>query len=78
MAYAGHYFNDSAWYGDTRVVLRKGQLFVDGVQPLISTGEGRFATSAESPDWISFETVIDGRAMRMSYSGMMFRRVLTP
>jgi CubicO group peptidase (beta-lactamase class C family) len=77
-AYAGHYFNDSAWYGDTRVVLRKGQLFVDGVQPLISTGEGRFATSAESPDWISFETVIDGRAMRMSYSGMMFRRVLTP
>ena len=77
-SYTGHYLNDSAWYGDTRVILRKGQLFIDGVQPLISTGEGRFTTSDESPDWISFESVIDGRAMRMSFSGIMFRRALTP
>jgi CubicO group peptidase (beta-lactamase class C family) len=77
-SYPGHYFNDSAWYGDTRVVLRKGQLFMDGVQRLISTGEGRFATSEESPDWITFDSDVDGRAMRMNYSGMMFRRVFTP
>jgi len=77
-AYGGHYINDSAWYGDTRVILRKGQLFIDGVQPLISTGEARFATSEDSPDWISFETVIDGRAMMMNYSGIRFRRAFTP
>jgi len=77
-AYSGHYINDSAWYGDTRVTLRKGQLFIDGVQPLISTGESRFALSEDSPDWISFDAVIDGRAMRMNYSGIRFRRAFTP
>ena len=77
-SYAGHYLNDSAWYGDTRIVLRKGQLFMDGVQPLIPTGEGRFAVNEDMPDWISFDSVIDGRAMRMSYSGIMFRRAYTP
>ena len=77
-AYTGHFINDSAWYGDTRVILRKGQLFIDGVQPLIATGEARFATSDDSPDWISFDTVIDGRAMRMNYSGIRFRRAFTP
>lgn len=34
-AYAGHYYNDSPWYGDARIVLRKGHLYLDGVQELV-------------------------------------------
>lgn len=77
--YVGHYQNDSPWYGDTRVVLRKGQLFVDGVQRLVPRADGKFGIGdPEAPDWVSFESVIDGRAMRLNYSGIVFRRVFTP
>jgi CubicO group peptidase (beta-lactamase class C family) len=77
--FTGHYQNDSPWYGDTRIVLRKGQLFVDGVQPLIPRADGKFGLGdPEGPDWISFESIVDGRAMRMSLSGIIFRRAFTP
>jgi CubicO group peptidase (beta-lactamase class C family) len=75
----GHYYNDSPWYGDMRVLLRRGQLFIDGVQPLVPRGDGKFALGdPEAPDWISFDSVVDGRAMVLSYSGIMFRRMGTP
>lgn len=77
--FTGHYFNDSPWYGDTRVVLRKGQLFLDGVQPLVPRGDGKFGiVDPEAPDWISFESIVDGRAMQLNYSGIKFRRMFTP
>ncbi len=77
--FVGHYYNDSAWYGDTRIVLRKGQLFADGLQALIPRGDGKFGLGdPEAPDWISFESIVDGRAMRMSLSGIPFRRSFTP
>ncbi len=77
--YTGHYYNDSAWYGDTRIVMRKGQLFIDGVQPLIPRGDGKFGINdPAAPDWIGFESVVDGRAMRLNYSGVVFRRAFTP
>ena len=77
--FTGHYYNDSPWYGDTRIVFRKGQLFVDGVQPLVPRSDGKFGTGdAEEPDWIRFESVVDGRAMRLNYSGVIFRRSFTP
>jgi CubicO group peptidase (beta-lactamase class C family) len=78
-AFAGHYNNDSAWYGDTRVVLRKGQLYLDGTQPLVPRTDGKFGIGdPDGPDWVAFETVVDGRAMRMSFSGIIFRRAFTP
>jgi D-alanyl-D-alanine carboxypeptidase len=78
-AYAGHYYNDSAWYGDTRVVLRKGQLYIEGVQPLVPKSDGNFGIGdPDAPDWIGFESVVDGRAMRLNYSGIIFRRTFTP
>ncbi len=77
--FVGHYNNDSPWYGDTRVVMRKGQLFVDGAQPLVPRGDGKFGIGdADGPDWISFESIVDGRAMRLNFSGIIFRRVFTP
>jgi len=77
--FAGHYNNDSPWYGDTRIVMRKGQLFVEGVQPLVPRGDGKFGIGdPEAPDWMSFESIVDGRAMRLNFSGIIFRRVFTP
>jgi len=76
---AGHYFNDSPWYGDTRVVLRRGQLFLDGTVPLVARGDGKFGVGDPvGPDWIEFETIVNGRAMQLNYSGIIFRRMSTP
>ena len=78
-AFVGHYHNDSPWYGDIRIVMRKGQLFAEGVQPLVPRGDGKFSLGEpDAPDWMSFETVVDGRAMRLNFSGIIFRRVFTP
>ena len=78
-AYVGHYFNDSPWYGDARVVLRKGQLYLDGVRSLVPRGDGKFGfNDPEAPDRGSFEMVLNGRAMRLNYSGIIFRRTFTP
>jgi CubicO group peptidase (beta-lactamase class C family) len=75
----GHYYNDSPWYGDTRIVLRKGQLYVDGMQALVPRADGKFGLGdPDSPDWISFESIVDGRAMVMNFSGIPFRRSFTP
>jgi len=77
--YEGHYYNDSPWYGDARVVYRKGRLYLDGLQPLVDRGDGKFGIGdPEAPDWIAFESIIDGRAMRLNFSGIIFRRMFTP
>ncbi|HKN84251.1 MAG TPA: serine hydrolase domain-containing protein [Pyrinomonadaceae bacterium] len=76
---AGHYYNDSPWYGDFRIVLRNGQLYIDGVQQLAPRADGKFGLGdPEGPDWISFEPLVDGRAMRLSFSGIPYRRTFTP
>jgi CubicO group peptidase (beta-lactamase class C family) len=77
--FVGHYYNDSPWYGDMRIVLRRGQLYIDGVQSLVPRGDGKFGIGdPEAPDWISFDTIVNGRAMVLSYSGIPFRRMFTP
>ncbi|HET8783825.1 MAG TPA: serine hydrolase domain-containing protein [Pyrinomonadaceae bacterium] len=77
--YVGHYFNDSPWYGDARIVYRKGRLYLDGLQPLVARSDGKFGIGdPEAPDWIAFESIIDGRAMRLNFSGILFRRMFTP
>ncbi|HJX89127.1 MAG TPA: serine hydrolase domain-containing protein [Pyrinomonadaceae bacterium] len=77
--FVGHYHNDSPWYGDSRIVLRKDKLYVDGVQPLVPRSDGKFGINdPEAPDWIEFESIINGRAMRLNLSGVFFRRTFTP
>jgi hypothetical protein len=77
--FVGHYHNDSPWYGDSRIVLRKDKLYVDGVQPLVPRSDGKFGINdPEAPDWIEFESIINGRAMRLNLSGVVFRRTFTP
>jgi hypothetical protein len=78
-AYVGHYYNDSPWYGDIRIVMRKGQLYQNGLQALVPRDGGKFGSSDPSaPDRMSFDTIINGKAMRLNYSGIVFRRIFTP
>ncbi|MEP6719744.1 MAG: serine hydrolase domain-containing protein, partial [bacterium] len=79
-AYDGHYKSDSPWYGSTRLVVRKGKLLVEGLQPLeqIEPGVFRVAGQSVDVDRVVFDTIIDGRAMRATYSGIEFFRASTP
>jgi len=78
-AFAGHYRNDSPWFGSTRIFMRKGKLTADGA-PLTPFGDGLFRVGAEewSPERLAFGPVINGRAMRMKASGVEFYRTSTP
>lgn len=79
-AYTGHFHSDSPWYGSTRIVIRKGQLLIGGNQPLAQIEPGVFR-SGDDPgdaDRVAFDTVVDGRALRMNYEGVEFFRALTP
>jgi D-alanyl-D-alanine carboxypeptidase len=82
-AYAGHFHSDSPWYESTRLVIRKGQLLVEGLQSLEAVeAEGprvfRVAGQRIDVDRVVFDSIVDGRAMRASYSGIEFFRALTP
>ena len=79
-AYTGHFHSDSPWYGSTRIVIRKGQLLVGGDQPLAPV-EPRVFRPADDPsdaDRLTFDTIVDGKALRMNYSGIEFFRTFTP
>ena len=77
--FAGHYRNDSPWFGSTRIFVRKGKLTADGA-PLTPLGDGLFRLGPEdwSPERLSFGPVVNGRATRMKVSGVEFHRTFTP
>lgn len=77
-AYAGHYRNEDPWMGSTRIVLRKGRLWLGGA-PLVPLGAGLFRIGEEEhePDRVRFEEVFNGRALRAFLSGTEFLRVET-
>ena len=79
-AYTGHFHSDSPWYESTRLVIRKGQLLVEGLQPLgpIEPRVFRVAGQSIDVDRVVFDSIIEGRAMRATYSGIEFFRALTP
>jgi D-alanyl-D-alanine carboxypeptidase len=79
-AYIGRFRSDSPWYGSSRVMVRKGRLTLDADLPLaqIATGVFRPDGDANSVERISFDTLIDGKAVRMNYSGIEYYRTFTP
>lgn len=79
-AYAGHYHSDSPWYESTRLVIRKGQLLAEGLQPLESIEPRVFRVPGQGVDVdrVVFDTIVDDRAMRVTYSGIEFFRAWTP
>jgi D-alanyl-D-alanine carboxypeptidase len=77
--FVGHYRNENAWIGSTRIALRKGRLFVDGVDPL-EAGNGDtfyYQDKQNNPEWVQFCDIVNGRAMRLKFSGQDLWRVMT-
>jgi CubicO group peptidase (beta-lactamase class C family) len=79
-SFTGRYRSDSAWYGSTRVVVRKGALLLDAEQPLMQLDANTFRPEGDinSVERITFDTLLNGKAMRMNFSGIDFYRVFTP
>lgn len=79
-AYIGRFRSDSPWYGSSRVMVRKGRLTLDADLPLaqVETGVFRPDGDTNSVERISFDTLIDGKAIRMNYSGIEYYRTFTP
>jgi len=78
-SYLGHYRNENPWIGSTRIILRKGKLMADGLVPL-DAGEGgifHLRDEPNSPEWIRFGSIVNGRAMRLKFSGEDMWRVMT-
>jgi hypothetical protein len=61
-------------------VLRKGQLLVEGLQPLeqIEPRVFRVAGQPVDVDRVVFDTIVENRAMRVTYSGIEFFRSWNP
>ena len=78
-AFTGRYRSDSPWYGSTRVVLRKGVLLLDGEQPLMQLEANVFRPEGDinSVERITFDTLLNGKAMHLNYSGIDFFRTFT-
>lgn len=70
-AFAGHYRSDSPWFRSTRVVVRKGRLWLGGTTPLEPIGGGLFRPGRNSlnPDVVEFLQVVDGKALLMKTNG---------
>lgn len=75
-AFAGHYRNESPWIGSTRIVIRKGRLWLDGTIPLEADGKlFRMRDNPYNTEWIRFGEVVNGRCMRIRVSGSDLWRV---
>jgi D-alanyl-D-alanine carboxypeptidase len=79
-AYVGRYRHESPWYGSSRVVLRRGALWLDGEQPLQPLADGSFSLGPpdDSPERVRFRDVMGGRAMNMNLSTVEFHRTHMP
>jgi CubicO group peptidase (beta-lactamase class C family) len=79
-AFAGHYRSDSPWFRSTRVVLRKGKLWIGGNAPLEPIGEGLFRMGGDSfsPDVVEFLQIANGKAQLLKTNGSDHWRVEIP
>jgi len=84
-AYTGHYRSFNPWFSNHRVVLRKGRLvLIDPMaeveEPLALLPDGSFRVGKDKrfPERIRFDSILDGKATRMWYSGEAFYRTFTP
>ena len=82
-AYPGHYRTRNPEMSNFRVVLRKDTLalvFPSGaVEPLQLLGDGyfRIGNDHRSPETLRFDAIVEGHALRVSYSGCPYYRTFT-
>jgi hypothetical protein len=83
-AYPGHYRSHNPWMSSFRVVLRKGALALihasGDEDALVSLGGARFRIGDDerSAERLSFDTIVEGEALRANYSGGDYYRFFTP
>lgn len=82
-AYRGHYRTTHAWFSNFRIVLRKGRLLLvspeGSEQALVPLESGEFTLDEkESAERLRFDTIVDGRALRVNLSGVDYYRSFTP
>jgi CubicO group peptidase (beta-lactamase class C family) len=74
-SYVGHYRNEDPWTGSLRVFILKDRLMVDGT-PLEADGDlFRLRDEPSNTEWIRFGEVVNGKCMRLKYSGVDLWRV---
>jgi hypothetical protein len=75
-SYVGHYRNENPWVSSTRVVILKGKLMLDGVTPLTADGKiFRLGGEPWNTEYIRFGQIINGKCMRLKFSGEDLWRV---
>jgi hypothetical protein len=75
-SYVGHYRNENPWIGSLRIVVNKGRLMIDGTTPL--EPDGNLFRPRDDPwnaEWIRFGEIVNGRCMRIRFSGSDLWRV---
>ena len=83
-AYPGHYRSHNPWFSNFRIVLRDGLLvFIEpnGEEAGLHHVEldlFRIGDEPFSPEFIRFDVVLDGKAMRAVFSGGVYSRIFTP
>jgi len=78
-AFTGHFHSDSPWYGSVRIVIRKGQMLIGGDQGLVEVSSGVFRFDDDTGvDRVTFDIIIDGRAIHANFAGVDFYRAFTP
>lgn len=75
--YAGLYYNSDPWAGATRIVLRRGRLWVGGALPLEPIGEHlfRLADEPSSPETAEFRDLVGGYAQMLLFDGAVLKRI---
>lgn len=82
-AFPGHYRSHNPWLGNFRVVLREGNLYLispGGYEDAIAPrGDDLYRVGdVQSPEYIRFDTIVEGEAWRAHYSGCDYYRFFTP
>ncbi len=82
-AYLGSYRSHNPWLTNFRIIGRKGQLCLiepsGYMLPLTPIRPNCFRMGADeySPEWIQFDTFVEGKALRADYSGCAYYRFFT-
>jgi D-alanyl-D-alanine carboxypeptidase len=80
-AYPGHYRIASRQHVNFRVELQKGKLWLinpPGDQTQLMPLKNDLFQVGDTPEWLHFDTVLNGAALRVNYSGTDFHRDFTP
>lgn len=73
-ALTGYYLSDTAFPADAEILIRKGELWVEGGFKLQPIGENEFVPDNGNPERVQFLYVVGGKARMMKSAGIDFWR----